>query len=79
MCRERFLCRRGFQVVGEEINRGKVAWAKEETGHNFRVVTLKNAVYNMTKIVNWRGSPRCRLYFLIEVFVKMNHKRGGRI
>lgn len=65
--------------MGEEINRGKVAWAKEETGHNFRAVTLKNTVYNMTKIVNWRGSPRRRLYFLTELFMKMDHKRDGRI
>lgn len=35
------LCRRGFQVVWEEIVRGRVTWGEKETDHIFRVVTQK--------------------------------------
>lgn len=40
---------------------------------------IKTTVCNMTKVVIWRRSPWCRLFFVTVLCVKIDHTRGGRV
>lgn len=62
-----------------ENNLGKSDMGRGRNSSQFQGCNIKNTVCNMTKIVIWRRSPRCRSFFVTVLFVRTGHSRGGRI